>query len=108
MNQISRHFSSVVVTAGSSAATTSQRFAYGMFAGGAVIIANTGGATQLRWYGSSGPETTPVQVYADGSAVTTAVTVGAHPIPDACYGLTHVVPVIVGGSSMTMTVSLKG
>jgi hypothetical protein len=108
MNEIARHFSSVTVTAGSTAGTTTQRFAYGMFAGGVVLIANTNGATQLRWYGASGSSDTPVQVYADGSAVTTSVTVGAHPVPDACYGLAYVAPIIVGATTMPMTVSLKG
>jgi len=108
MNQISRHFSSVTLTAGSTAGTTTPRFAYGMFGGGVVIVANTNGATQLRWYGASSAEATPVQVYADGSAVTTSVTVGAHPIPDACYGLSHVVPIVVGATTMPLTVALKG
>jgi hypothetical protein len=108
MNQISRHFSNVLFVAGSTAGTTTPRFPYGMFGGGVVIVANTNGATQMRWYGASGPEATPVPVYADGAAVTTAVTVGAHPIPDACYGLAHVAPIVVGAATMPMTVSLKG
>lgn len=108
MSEIARLSSSVTITAGSSAATTTPRFAYGRYAGGCVLIGNTNGATQVRWYASAGAEDTPVQVYADGSAVTTAVTVGAHPIPDACYGVPFVAPVIVGATTMAATVTLKG
>jgi hypothetical protein len=108
MNEIARHFSSVTLVAGSTAGTTTPRFAYGMFGGGVVIVANTNGATQLRWYGASGTADTPVQVYAESAAVSTSLTVGAHPIPDACYGLAHVAPIVVGATTMPLTVSLKG
>lgn len=96
------------ITAASTAATTTPRFPYGRFAGGGVIIANTNGATQIRWYASAGAEDVPVQVYADGAAVTTAATVGAHPIPDACFGFGYVAPIIVGSTSCDLTVSVKG
>lgn len=108
MSEIARFSSVITITAGSAAGTTTPRFAYGRYAGGALLVANTNGATQVRWYASAGPEDTPVQIYADGAAVTTAVTVGGHPIPDACYGFTFVAPVIVGAASMAATVTLKG
>jgi len=108
MIDITRFSTTAIVTAASSAATTSPRFPYSAMAGGAVVIANTGGATQINWYGALSQESAPIQVYADGAAVTTAVTVGVHPIPDACFALPFVVPVIAGGTTCAMTVSLKG
>jgi len=108
MNEITRFRDSVTITAASSASTTTPRVAFGNYAGGCVLIAATGGATQISWYGASGQETTPVQVFADGSAVTTAVTVGVHPVPDACFALPFVVPVISGGTSCSLSVHLKG
>jgi hypothetical protein len=77
-------------------------------AGAGVLIGNTGGATQIAWHGASEHEATPLQIFSDGSAVTTAVTVGAHPVPDACFSFPYVVPVIAGGTSCQMTVVAKG
>lgn len=109
MNEIARHFSpGVVITANSSAASTSARIPYGRFSGGGVLIGNTNGCTAINWYGAAGQEATPVQIYADGSAVTTAVVVGAHPIPDACFGMHFVAPIVVGGTTCAMTVMCKG
>lgn len=108
MSEIARFSSTVTITAGSSAGTTTPRIAYGRYAGGCLIVGNTSGATEIRWYASATAEATPVQVFADGSAVTTAVTVGVHPIPDACYGVPFVAPVIVGATTMAATVTLKG
>jgi hypothetical protein len=106
---IERFFSpGSVITACSSAATTTPRFPYGRWAGGGVLIASTGGVTQINWYAAGGAETVPVQIYSDGAAVTTAVTVGAHPIPDACFGFPWVAPVISGAASCAMTVCVKG
>lgn len=108
MNKIERMHTLVTVTAASSADTTTPRFPFGRFAGGGVFIASTGGATQIQWHASSAPEDTPVLIYADGAPVTTAVTVGAHPVPDACFAFPYIAPVIVGGTSAVLTVSLKG
>jgi len=108
MTRIERFFTGATITAGSSAATTTPRFPFGHYSGGGVLIGNTGGATQINWHVSVGSDDTPVRVYADGNAVTTALTVGAHPIPDACFGFQYVAPVIVGGTTCAMTVSVKG
>lgn len=108
MAQIERFFTGASITAASSAATTTPRFPYGRYAGGGVLIASTGGATQLKWHASAGPEDVPVQIYADGSAVTTAVTVGGHPIPDSCYGFAYLAPVVVGADTLPITVTVKG
>lgn len=108
MIEIERSSTLITVTAASSAATTTPRFPFGRFAGGGVFIASTGGATQINWYAASGAEDTPVQIYADGNAVITSVTVGAHPVPDACFSFPYVAPVLVGGASAVLTVSLKG
>lgn len=108
MTEIERSSTVVIITAASSADTTTPRFPFGRYAGGGVFIASTGGATQINWHGASASEDTPVQIYADGSAVTTAVTVGAHPVPDACFAFPYVAPVLVGGTSAVLTVSLKG
>lgn len=109
MNEIARHISpSVSITANSSAGSTSTRIPFGRFSGGAVLIANTNGCTEIQWFGSESQNGVPLRVYADGSAVSTAVVVGAHPIPDACFGMHFVVPVVVGGATCAMTVMVKG
>lgn len=108
MTEITRFQNTVTITAASSAATTTPRFAFTHMAGAGVLIGNTGGATQIDWYAAHGQNETPLVVYADGSAVTTALTVGAHPVPDACFAFPFVVPVITGGASCAMTVCLKG
>lgn len=108
MAQIERFFTGATVVAGSSAASTTPRFPYARYSGGGIVIGNTNGATQIRWHASAGAEDTPVQIYADGSAVTTAVTVGAHPIPEACFGFAHVAPVIVGAATCSLAVLVKG
>jgi len=109
MNEIARHFTpGSVVTANSSAATTSGRIPFGRFGGGCVMIGNTNGATQINWYGTVDPTVTPLQIYSDGSAVTTAVVVGVHPIPDACFAVNYVVPVVSGATTCALTVMAKG
>ena len=108
MIEITRFQETVTITAASSAATSSPRFSFQHMAGAGVLIGNTGGATQIAWYGASGQETAPLQIFSDGSAVTTAVTVGAHPVPDACFSFPYVVPVIAGGTSCGMAITLKG
>lgn len=108
MTEITRFQNTVMITAASSAATTTPRFAFSHMAGAGVLIGNTGGATQIDWYVAAGQNDTPIQVYADGAAVTTALTVGAHQVPDACFSYPFVVPVITGGTSCAMTVCLKG
>lgn len=108
MSQIERFHTGAVVVASSSAASTTPRIPFGRYSGGGVIIANTNGATQIRWHAAAGAEDVPVQIYADGAAVTTAVTVGGHPIPDACFGFAHVAPVIVGSTSCSLSVLVKG
>jgi hypothetical protein len=40
--------------------------------------------------------------------VTTALTVGIHPVPDALFSVSHVVPVVVGATTCAMTVMAKG
>lgn len=109
MNEIARHFHpGTVVTANSSAATTSGRFPFGRFGGACVMIANTNSATQINWYGTVDPTIAPLQIYADGSAVTSALTVGILPIPDACFSVNYVVPVVAGATTCAMTVMAKG
>jgi len=109
MSQIERYFSSAVLTAGSSANTLTPRFPFGRYSGGGVLIANTNGATQINWHVSVGAEDTPVRVFADGSGLSSAVTVGAIAVPDACFGFPYVAPVIVSSAATcAMTVSVKG
>lgn len=109
MNEIARHFSpGTVITANSSSATTSGMFPFGRFGGACVMIANTNSATQINWHGTVDPSVQPRQIYADGSAVVTAVTVGIHPVPDACFAVNYVVPVVSGATTCAMTVMAKG
>jgi hypothetical protein len=109
MIEIARHFSpGAVVTANSSAATTSGMFPFGRFGSACVMIANTNGATQINWYGTVDPRVTPLPIYASGAALTTAVVVGVHPVPDACLSVNYVVPVVAGATTCAMTVMAKG
>lgn len=108
MNDIARHYSSVVVTANSSAASTSGNIPFGKFSGGVVMVANTNSCTKVDWYGTIAMNVTPLALYADGAAVTSAITVGCIAMPDACFAVPFVVPVVSGGTTCAMTVMLKG
>ena len=109
MNEIARHFSpGSVVTANSSAATTSGMIPFGRFGGACVRMANTQSATQINWFGTVDPAVAPRQIYSDGSAVTSALTVGIIPVPDACFAVNYVVPVVSGATTCAMTVMAKG
>lgn len=109
MNEIARHFSpGAVITANSLAATTSGMFPFGRFGGACVMIGATNSCTQVNWHGTVDPAVTPLQIYSDGSAVTSAVTVGILPVPDACFAVSYVVPVVAGGTTCAMTVMAKG
>lgn len=108
MNDIARHFSTVALVASSSANSVSPRVAFGPFASGVLLVANTGGCTQINWHGSDSAEGTPIQIRSGANAVTSAVTVAAIPFPDEAFALPFVVPVIVGATSCSMTVCLKG
>ena len=100
----------VAITANSSAASTSGSIAYGQFAGGGIMIAATGGATQIAWHGVVNPGGTPRPVNLQGTSTgaTTPVVVGYNPIPDECFALPFVVPVIAGGTTMAATFVGKG
>lgn len=109
MSEISRHFSpGTVITANSTAATTAGMFPFGRFGGACVMIAATNSCTQINWHGTVDVGVTPRQIYSDGSAVTSAVTVGILPVPDACFACNYVVPICVGGTTCAMTVMAKG
>lgn len=109
MNEIARHFSpGTVIVANSSAATTSGMFPFGRFGGACVMVGDTNSCTQINWHGTNDPGVAPVPVYANGAAVTTALTVGIHPIPDACFAISYVAPIVVGGTSCSLTVMAKG
>lgn len=106
--EIVRGVDTAVCYAASSAATTSPRWCNKNFAGAIVLVAHTGSCTQVAWYASGTAEGTPRQVYSDGSALTTAITVGGFPVPDAMFAAPFVVPVVAGGTSCAMTVHQKG
>lgn len=109
MNEIARHFSpGTVITANSTAATTAGMFPFGRFGGACVMIGSTNSCTGINWHGTVDPAVPPLQIYNDGAAVTSAVTVGIHPVPDACFAVNYVVPVVVGGTTCAMTVMAKG
>lgn len=104
--EVTPHFSLTCASAGN---TTAPRFPYGPFAGGIIHIEATSGCTQINWFAALTQNGTGRQVYADGSAVTTAVTIGAHPIPDALFAAQFVVPIATGATTgMNITVGLKG
>lgn len=109
MNAIERRpGGNTVITCNSSAATTAGSFPYARWAGGCITIAATNGATQINWYAAPDYGTTPVQVYDSNNAVTSNVTVGVIPVPDACFAAAYVCPVITGATTMQATVSVKG
>lgn len=104
--EVTPHFS---LTCASTAATGAGRFPYGPFAGGLVYIDAVSGATAIEWHAARTQDDTGVKVYVDGSALTTAATVGAHPIPDALFGAQFVVPIAINATTgMNITVGLKG
>lgn len=109
MNEIARHFSpGTVITANSSAATTSGMFPFGRFGGACVMIASTNGGTQINWYGTVSPTVTPLQIYADNAPVTSALTAGVIAVPDGCFASQYVAPIVVGATTCAMTVMAKG
>lgn len=108
MIEITRFQNTVTIVAANAAASTTPRFSFQHMAGAGVLIGSTGGCTQIAWYGAAGAGDTPIQIYADGSAVTTSVTVGAHPVPDACFSFPFVAPVVSGGATCAMTIVTKG
>lgn len=110
MNEIARHSNTFTITVSTEAGTAAAKIPMKLFAGAAVLIANTAGATQISWRGAAGQNDAPVQIYGDGSALTTAVTVGIHAVPDAAFAVPFVAPVLVSGGStaMTLTVMAKG
>lgn len=104
--EVTPHFN---VTCSSAAGSTAGRFSTGPFAGGMVHIIATSGCTKIDWYTGLTQNDAGRPVFVDGSAVTTAATVGGHPIPDALYGAQFVIPVAVGATTgMNITVGLKG
>lgn len=108
MSEISRFTSPAVdITCTSDPATTA-KIAFSKYAGGVMTIASTGGATQINWYAAARQGDTPVQVYSNGSAVTTAVTVGVHPFPDSTYACALICPVVTGAASMSAVITVKG
>lgn len=108
MNEITRFRDTVSITANSTAATTAGKIGFGLYAGGCVVITSLNSCTQIAWHGMAEADATPRPIYSDGAAVTTALTVGVHPIPDACFALPFVVPVVSGGTTCAMTALLKG
>ena len=109
MNAIERRpGGNTVVIANSSAATTSGSIPFSRWAGGVITIANTNSATQINWHAAPYYGQTPRQVYEFGNAVTTLVTDGVHPIPDALFSTAYVCPVVVGATTMAMTITVKG
>ena len=98
--------SSIVAT--SAVTTSSPRIALGRFSGAAIMVAASNGGTQVGWYASNGTTDTPIQIYADGFAVTSALTTGGHPLPDACFAFSYVAPIMVGTTACTMVVHVKG
>lgn len=108
MQEISRFSAPSVQIVCTSSPSTSHRIPFAHGAGGVLTVAATNGATQIQWYAAPDTLTAPVPVFANGSAVTTAVTVGAHPFPDSAYGCHTIVPVVTGAATMASTVTIKG
>lgn len=110
MIEIARHGNTFTITASTEAGSQAEKIPMRLFAGAAVLIGNTAGATGISWRGAAGINDTPVQIYADGTAVTTAVTLGIHAVPDEAFAVPFVAPVLLSGgsTSMSLTVMAKG
>lgn len=108
MQEISRFSAPAVTIECTNSPSTSHRIPFAHAAGGVITVAAANGATQIQWYAAPSASAAAVPVFADGSAVTTAVTVGAHPFPDATFGCHTVVPVVSGAASMSATITVKG
>lgn len=100
----------VAITANSSAASTAGAIAYGQFAGGGIMIGNTGGATLISWNMKDTASGTPRPIHLQGTSTpaTTPVVVGYHPIPDEGFACPFIVPVITGATTMAGTFMAKG
>lgn len=107
-SEISRFTSPAVEIVCTNDPATTAKIAFSKYAGGVLTVASTGGATQIDWYASARPGDTPLQVYSSGAAVTTALTVGVHPFPDATYACALICPVVVGAASMPAVITVKG
>ena len=108
MQEISRFSAPAVEIICTNSPSTSHRIPFSHGAGGVLTVAATNGATQIQWHAAPDTTTAPVPIFSNGAAVTTAVTVGAHPFPDSTYGCHTIVPVIAGAATMTSTVTVKG
>lgn len=108
MQEISRFSAPAVEIVCTNSPSTSEKIPFAHGAGGVLTVNSLSGATQVQWYASPTSGVSPVPVYAGGAAVTTALTVGAHPFPDAVFGCHFVVPVVSGAASMSATITVKG
>lgn len=107
-SEISRFTSPAVEIVCTNDPATTAKIAFSKYAGGVMTVADASGATQIDWYAAARPGDTPLKVYSSGSAVTTAATVGVHPFPDATYACALICPVVVGASSMSAVITVKG
>lgn len=108
MQEISRFSAPAVDIVCTNSPSTSHRIPFAHAAGGVITVGATGGVTQIQWYAAPNDASSAVPIFADGNAVTTAMTVGAHPFPDAAFGCHTVVPVVTGAASMNATITVKG
>lgn len=108
MQEISRFSAPSVDVVCTNVPGTSARIPFSRGAGGVITVGATAGSTQIQWYAAPSDTATPVPIFSGGNAVTTALTVGAHPFPDATFGCHTVVPVVNGISSVDATITIKG
>lgn len=108
MQEISRFSAPAVDIVCTNTPSTSHRIPFAHGAGGVITVGATAGSTQIQWYAAPHSSAAPVPIFAGGNAVTTALTVGAHPFPDATFGCHTVVPVVNGVSPVDATITVKG
>jgi hypothetical protein len=87
--------------------STTARIPFQMGSVGALHVAATNAVTQVTWYGAPDEQTTPQKIYTGGNPITTAITDGVHPFPDACSSVRFVCPV-ASNASLTSVVTVKG
>ena len=105
IERLSSATGSIVVTA---SASTSPPITFGAAAGGVMYVTGVSSATKVAWHSASSRESTPLPMFADGSAVETSIAAGrAYPLPDALFASQFIVAVTDAGTA-TIQISVKG
>ena len=107
-NKVERLSSVNGVITATNSSTVSPPIPFGAAGGGMMFVTGVSSATKVAWYAASGRESTPVPVYAAGSAVETAIAANrAYPLPDSLFAAPFIVAVTDSGTA-TIQIAVKG